>query len=129
MNELKLRISILCALAAVMAAGTANAAINGTRPGAPQAEDIYSELLQGSGVDEQTVRDMTIQSSIEIKYFDEPKLNAAKIHVQVKDADVHLTGAVATGADKSLAGKLAREVNHVDDVTNDIQVNPDAANS
>lgn len=127
MNELKLRISLLCAIAALVAAGPADAAINGTRPGAPQAEDVYSELLQGSGVDEQTVRDMEIQSAIEIAYFHEPTLNAAKIHVKVNDSDVRLTGTVSSDKEKQLAAKLARQTNHVDDVTNDIQIGSSAS--
>lgn len=122
MNELRLRISLVCALAACVAASGASAAVTGHRPDAPPEADVYPYMRQGPGVDEQTVRDMQIVGDIEKAYFEEESLDPAGIDVRVEDGEVSLEGAVRSDEARKLAERIARETQNVRDVTSELRV-------
>lgn len=87
----------------------------------PQEADIYPGL-RGSGVDEQTVRDMQIKSQIDDAIANEQALDAASIDVQVDNGVVHLTGEAGDEDARELAGRIARDMQYVSKVKNELKI-------
>ena len=88
----------------------------------PQEADIYPGLRGNSGVDEQTVRDMQIQSQIADAIANEQALDAASIDVQVDNGVVHLTGEARDEDARELAGRIARDMQYVSKVKNELKI-------
>ncbi len=125
MNELKLRLSLACALLICMPAA-ASAQVTGERAEAPPEADTYAMLRQGDGVDEQQVRDMEIVGSLKAAYLREETLNPAKIDIKAKDGAVHLSGTAPSEKARKLAVKIAKDTENVTDVTSDIRVSDES---
>ena len=66
--------------------------------------------------------DDRIREDVSDRLTDDPYLDATEIEVQVKDAEVTLTGMVATREDKRRAERLAEDCSGVQDVQNNIKV-------
>lgn len=66
------------------------------------------------------IDDSVITSKVKTAIFSEPSLKTLQIHVDTYKNVVHLTGAVATDAERSKAVELASSVNGVRSVRNDI---------
>lgn len=87
----------------------------------PQEADIYPGL-RDSGVDEQTIRDMQMKSQIDDAIGSEQALDGASIEVQVEDGVVHLTGEARDEDARELAGRIARDTQHVSKVKNELKI-------
>lgn len=87
----------------------------------PQEADIYPGL-RGNGVDEQTVRDMQIKSQIDDAIANEQALDRASIDVQVENGVVHLSGEARDEDARQLAGRIARDMQYVSKVKNELKI-------
>lgn len=121
MKELKLRISLVCAILLCLPAAAA-AQVTGEREEAPPEADIGEMLRQGDGVKEQTVRDMDIVSDIQKAYLREKTLNPATIDIRSEDGHVHLSGTAPSQEARDLAVEIAGGIENVADVASDIKV-------
>jgi osmotically-inducible protein OsmY len=68
-------------------------------------------------------RDARLTGQIESMYMLNPHLNAYSITTDVENGIVHLNGTVSSDIDRDLAGALAKNVDGVVDVDNELQVN------
>jgi len=68
------------------------------------------------------VQDATITASIKSKLLWNAHTDALDIHVDTNRGQVTLTGAVASGTEKDLAGRIAKNTNDVIGVTNQLSV-------
>lgn len=121
MNELKLRLSLACALLICMPAA-ASAQVTGERAEAPPEADTYNMLRQGDGVEEQQVRDMEIVGSLKAAYLREEKLNPANIDIRAEDGEVHLSGTAPSEEAREVAVKIAKSTENVTDVVSEIEI-------
>ena len=69
----------------------------------------------------QTVDDSAITTKVKSKMMAEKGLPASNIHVETNNGDVLLSGHVDTGAEKNRAAEIARSVDGVRKVQNDIK--------
>ena len=69
----------------------------------------------------QTVDDSAITTKVKSKMMAEKDLPASKIHVETRNGDVLLSGHVDTRAEKTRAAEIARSVDGVRRVQNDIK--------
>jgi osmotically-inducible protein OsmY len=70
----------------------------------------------------QDLKDAWITGKIETIYTFNRQLNPFDIDVDVEDGVVHLTGSVESEVERELAGELARSVEGVSEVRNDLRV-------
>jgi osmotically-inducible protein OsmY len=77
---------------------------------------IQAHALEG------TTKDAWIDGKLEAVYLLNRHLNSFAIDTSVADGIVHLTGRVPTGIDRDLAGELAKGIEGVVDVNNDLQI-------
>lgn len=70
----------------------------------------------------QYIDDTTITAKVKAAIFNEPSLKVAQINVETYKAVVQLSGFVNTSADISTAASVARSVNGVVSVKNDIRL-------
>jgi osmotically-inducible protein OsmY len=68
------------------------------------------------------IDDTTITTKVKAAIFNEPSLNVAQISVKTYKGVVQLSGFVNSRADISTAGSVARSVNGVVSVDNDIRL-------
>jgi osmotically-inducible protein OsmY len=71
-------------------------------------QDIGPVLRHGRTVDEQTVRDMKTAGDIRIALFRQPGLEEHKVHVEVENGQVILSGQVADREARDLALDIAK---------------------
>jgi len=84
--------------------------------GAAQALGSPASSFEG------TARDAWLTGKIEAVYTLNPYLNPFEIDTDVENGVVHLTGTVETDIDRDLAGELAKGIEGVDEVVNDLKV-------
>lgn len=85
-------------------------------------------LAQGSDADrgfQGAAKDAWITGKIETVYTLNSELNPFKINTDVENGAVVLTGEVESDLDKDLATELARGIDGVESVRNDLLINPD----
>jgi osmotically-inducible protein OsmY len=70
----------------------------------------------------QYIDDSTITAKVKTAIFNEPSLKVAQINVETYKAVVQLSGFVNSYADINTAGSVARSVNGVVSVKNDIRL-------
>jgi hyperosmotically inducible protein len=70
----------------------------------------------------QVVDDMTLTASVKARLVDDSAENATKINVETQNGVVQLTGFVDSTDAKARAGQLARNVDGVRDVRNDLEI-------
>ena len=70
--------------------------------------------------------DMRMHMALEMKLATTDELSAMMINTDVKDGVAHLEGDVGTDAQREMAGELARTVDGVTSVQNDLRVTGDA---
>ena len=75
---------------------------------------------------EGTAQDAWIDGTLETVFARNRHLNAFEIKTEVDGGIVHLTGDVSYEVDRDLAGKLAKNIEGVIEVDNDLVVTPDA---
>jgi hyperosmotically inducible periplasmic protein len=81
---------------------------------------------QAFGADKETPKDGWITGKLEATYALNRHLNAFDINTETTNGVVHLTGAVESDIDRDLAGELAKGINGVVSVDNDLTIKPDA---
>lgn len=93
----------------------------GKLPGEPQAGRPAgdSQVSRPAG---QPVDDKMITSQVKARLADEKTMTVAKVDVDTKEGVVHLSGSVQNAAMKERATELAREVNGVRAVVNNLTV-------
>ena len=96
------------------------AAMTGLLAGALVGAPAQSDEREGAA------RDAWIDGTIEAVYALNRHLNAFAINTEVDGGIVHLTGNVSYDIDRDLAGELAKNVDGVLGVDNDLVVTPDA---
>ena len=69
----------------------------------------------------QTMDDSAITAKVKGKMMADKNIDASKIHVETQDGQVMLSGRVETGAEKARAVEIARSVDGVKQVENDIK--------
>jgi osmotically-inducible protein OsmY len=82
--------------------------------------------MQVFGADKETPKDGWITGKLEATYALNRHLNAFDINTETTNGVVHLTGAVENDIDRDLAGELAKGINGVVSVENDLTIKPDA---
>jgi hypothetical protein len=91
----------------------------------PQEARIYPHL-RDPGVDEAEIRDMTIQSTILIAYFEDDAIESDRVNVKVDDGVVHLSGTVPSATALERAEGIAADTENVVSVVNALEVAEDA---
>jgi len=82
------------------------------------------QMATGETMKENAV-DTKITTSVKSHLATNDKLKTlTQISVRTVDKTVYLTGSVPTQKEKDLAGKVARKVEHVQKVVNDLEVKP-----
>jgi hyperosmotically inducible protein len=82
------------------------------------------QMAQGDSVKNEAL-DTKITTSVKSHLATEDKLKTlTQISVRTVDKTVYLTGSVPTQKEKDQAGEVARNVEHVKKVVNDIEVKP-----
>ena len=74
-------------------------------------------------------KDGWITGKIETVYLLNPHLNPFTIHTETTNGRVHLTGTVESDIDRDLAGEIAKGIEGVVAVDNDLKVSPSARES
>jgi osmotically-inducible protein OsmY len=82
--------------------------------------------MQASGEDKGTPKDAWITGKLEATYAFNRHLSAFDIHTDTTNGVVHLTGAVESDIDRDLAGEIAKGVDGVTSVKNDLTLKPGA---
>ncbi|MEQ8234037.1 MAG: BON domain-containing protein [Gammaproteobacteria bacterium] len=90
------------------------------------AEKGKKELASTSATAGQAVQDAWIDGKLEGIYALNRQLEALDIDTEVKRGVVMLSGTVANRVERDLAGELARGVEGVQDVVNELDIKPDA---
>jgi osmotically-inducible protein OsmY len=70
------------------------------------------------------VDDATITTQVKSRFVENKQVDAASIHVETLNGTVMLSGFAKGNAEKSVAGDIARSVNGVKSVKNEIAVQP-----
>jgi osmotically-inducible protein OsmY len=70
------------------------------------------------------VDDATITTTIKSRFVENKQVDAASIHVETLNGTVMLSGFAKNDAERSEAGRIARDVNGVKSVRNEITVRP-----
>jgi osmotically-inducible protein OsmY len=68
------------------------------------------------------IDDTVITTKVKAAIFDEPSLKSAQVNVETFKGTVQLSGFVTTRAEVNMASEVARAVNGVTSVKNDIRV-------
>jgi len=71
--------------------------------------------------------DTAITTKVKAKLTTDKVKNLVKVHVETKDGVVHLAGTVPTDADKAEAERLARGIDGVKEVMNELTVSSPSA--
>lgn len=87
------------------------------------ARDANNTLEQSADRAGQAVKDAAITTSIKTKYLADDTLKGLDISVDTEQGVVMLTGAVQSDAAKDLAEQIARDVDGVTSVNNQLTVN------
>ena len=69
-----------------------------------------------------SVEDASLTAKVKTKFLADTKISGLKIDVDTKNNIVTLTGTVPTAAERTLAGKIARETDGVKSVVNNLKV-------
>jgi osmotically-inducible protein OsmY len=72
----------------------------------------------------QSATDISLTNNVKSAFALSKRLSAYEINITTKDGVVALTGQVPTEVDKQLAGNVAKDVQDVKSVDNQLQVNP-----
>ncbi|MEO8441472.1 MAG: BON domain-containing protein [Betaproteobacteria bacterium] len=75
-----------------------------------------------AGKSDQPVKDTTITTKVKAKFIEDKSVSATNIHVKTVNGVVRLTGSAKSSDESSKAAELAREVEGVKSVTNNIKV-------
>ena len=75
-----------------------------------------------TGKSDQPVKDTTITTKVKAKFVEDKTVSATNIHVKTVNGVVRLTGSAKSADESSKAAELAREVEGVKSVTNNIKV-------
>jgi hyperosmotically inducible protein len=70
------------------------------------------------------VDDATITTQVKSRFVENKQVDAASIHVETLNGTVMLSGFAKGAAEKSAAGDIARQVNGVKSVKNEIAIRP-----
>lgn len=88
----------------------------------------FSVALAGCATERKAVGeyfdDAGITTRVKKAIYDEPSLKVTQISVTTEDKVVHLTGTVKSRAEAAKAAQVARSVQGVTGVKNDLQVKP-----
>jgi len=82
--------------------------------------------IQASGAESGAAKDAWITAKLEATYALNRHLSAFAIHTETKNGLVHLTGNVESDIDRDLAGELAKGIEGVVDVDNDLTLQAQA---
>lgn len=88
-------------------------------------QDVRSTRAPTEGTGEQVgeyIDDTVITAKVKAKLIDDPDLNAAEVNVETYKGVVQLSGFVRDPNDIAKASEVARKVNGVHEVRNDLQV-------
>jgi hyperosmotically inducible protein len=86
----------------------------------------WGDEVSKSGTFEGTVKDGWLTGKIETVYTLNRHLNAFAINTDVENGIVHLTGMVESDIDRDLAGEIAKGIDGVVEVQNDLKVEQSA---
>lgn len=75
----------------------------------------------------QEARDAWLQGKLETALLFNEHLNSFNIDTEVEHGTAFLTGEVESGIDKDLAGEVAKSIDGIDEVENDLTISPKAA--
>ena len=76
----------------------------------------------GEKADDVSVEDAGLTAKVKTKFLADTKISGLRIDVDSRDGVVTLTGTVPTAAEKTLAGKVAKETDGVKSVVNNLKV-------
>ena len=106
------------------------ATVLGTLAGAPEAirADAHEDDMRTERDDRALsvqLKDARLEGMVETTFLLNEYINPFELDVEVREQVAYLDGVVGSEADKELAGKLAKSVDGVKKVSNDIAVDPD----
>ena len=81
-------------------------------------------VTSGQSTTGQYVDDATITTQVKSRMADDPTVSAMRISVETLNGTVQLSGFAANESEKARAAQIARNVNNVRDVRNNIVVRP-----
>lgn len=88
------------------------------------AQEMGQGLKQGASQAGQAVSDSTITAKVKTKLAANQGLSSFEIHVDTNNGVVTLTGTVANGTERRMAGNIASNTDGVKGVDNQITVKP-----
>jgi osmotically-inducible protein OsmY len=123
----KFAVSSLVIAALVFAAGLAYAQTSADKPTTKdkveQKADQAGDKIKGAAHDAKTgVTDSWVTSKTKIALFGDDRVKGRQVHVETKDGVVVLRGKVDSAEAKTAAGEVAKGVEHVKGVKNELQV-------
>jgi hyperosmotically inducible protein len=81
-------------------------------------------IFQGKSTPQQYTNDTAITTQIKSKFVGSDMVSAPSIHVETQNGVVQLSGFVSSGAQVQEAERIARSVDGVKNVVNDLVVSP-----
>jgi hyperosmotically inducible periplasmic protein len=123
----KFAVSSLVIGALVFASGLAYAQTSADKPTVKdkveQKADQAGDKIKGAAHDAKTgVTDSWVTSKTKIALFGDDRVKGRQVHVETKDGVVVLRGKVDSAEAKTAAGEVAKGVEHVKGVKNELQV-------
>jgi hyperosmotically inducible periplasmic protein len=79
-------------------------------------------VMRGESTPSEYIDDVSLTTQIKSQMADDKAVDALDVNVDVKNGKVTLTGLASTSAEKSSAGKIARDVRGVKSVDNQIDI-------
>lgn len=116
---MKLNFATLLVIAGMSAAPFAAYAADAASEPKPTMKEKASETTQKV---KRVSKDSSITTKVKAKFAKDSDVSARKIHVKTKNGVVTLTGNARSDAEKSKAEDLAKEIEGVKSVTNNIKV-------
>ena len=86
------------------------------------AQKKASDVANDAGT---ATKDAALTAAVKTKFLADTKISGLKIDVDTRNSVVTLTGTVPTAAEKTLAGKVAKETDGVKSVVNNLKVGKD----
>ena len=84
-----------------------------------------TESTNANCADDSTLRDVWVEARLESAYLFNPNLNNFGISTRAENGKVQLTGEVKSDIDKDLAGEIAKSLDGVTSVENNLEVKAD----
>lgn len=88
----------------------------------PQQDKQQSEMSEHQAAFKAEVKDAWLQGKLETALLFNPHLNPFTINTEVKSGKAYLNGFVESDIDADLAGEIAKSIEGIKDVENDLQV-------